>query len=246
MKLKKLGYILLLCFVTTSVNAVVLNLNTIPDNIGGYGDRANDYALFGGAVPKGCNFPGQCYQESGYYVGTAAADSPTLGTNLLAHIHGTTNQNTGTKGIAYENDSVGIVLKSVDSSNFNLNSLDLDLSETLANTYDGNFVIASYTINADGSRGSQIGSINIANKSQDGVLDLSLNSIFQDVGMIYMYYDPFTLENTNGTGIPAAFNARIDNIDVTAVPVPAAVYLFGTGLLGLFSLKKKSRLNISA
>ena len=64
--------------------------------------------------------------------------------------------------------------------------------------------------------------------------------------MVYMYYDPFTIENSDTRDIPAKFFANVDNIDVTAVPIPAAVYLFGTGLLGLFSLKRKSTLNSAA
>lgn len=243
---KKLGCLLFLYLFATSTYAVVLNLNTadLQGINSGWADRANDFTLFGGALPKGCGL-GQCYEESGFYVGTAAADSGVV-PNVGAHLHPQDNQNTGTIGYGYENDSVGIVLKAVNSSNFNFNSIDLDLSQSADNTYNGDFVIASYTINADGSRGTLIGSINIPNFSQDGVLDLSLNGIFQDIGMIYMYYDPFTLENTDGTNINARFFANIDNIDVTAVPIPAAVYLFGTGLLGLFSLKRKSTLNSAA
>ncbi len=244
MKLKKLGYILLSCFITTSANAVVLNLDSSNGIVSGWADRSNDFAIFGGALPKGCGL-GECYQESGYYIGTAAADGVPI-PDAAAHIHSRDNQNTGTTGFGYENDSFGIVLKAVNSGNFNLNSLDLDLSQSADNTYVGDFVIASYTINADGSRGTQIGSINIPNFSQDGVLDLSLNGVFQDIGMVYMYYDPFTIENSDTRDIPAKFFANVDNIDVTAVPIPAAVYLFGTGLLGLFSLKRKSTLNSAA
>ena len=73
MKLKKLGYILLSCFITTSANAVVLNLDSSNGIVSGWADRSNDFAIFGGALPKGCGL-GECYQESGYYIGTAAAD----------------------------------------------------------------------------------------------------------------------------------------------------------------------------
>ena len=42
----------------------------------------------------------------------------------------------------------------------------------------------------------------------------------------------------------ASFNGRIDNIVVTAVPLPAAVWLFGSGL-GLLGWMKRNRLTVA-
>jgi hypothetical protein len=37
--------------------------------------------------------------------------------------------------------------------------------------------------------------------------------------------------------------AVFDNVDVDPVPIPAAVWLFGSGLMGLFGLSRKRRKN---
>jgi hypothetical protein len=36
-----------------------------------------------------------------------------------------------------------------------------------------------------------------------------------------------------------AFGAALDNVRIEAVPIPAAVYLLGTGLVGLVVLRRK-------
>lgn len=42
------------------------------------------------------------------------------------------------------------------------------------------------------------------------------------------------------TGITGSQYIGLDNVSVSAVPVPAALWLFGSGLIGLIGMKRKS------
>jgi len=65
-----------------------------------------------------------------------------------------------------------------------------------------------------------------------------LNSAFQNVDAVWIHYGNHSIVPVDSS----KFSVHIDNINATAVaavPVPAAVYLFGTGLMGFLALGKK-------
>ncbi|OAI20379.1 hypothetical protein A1359_20955 [Methylomonas lenta] len=78
------------------------------------------------------------------------------------------------------------------------------------------------------------------NSSSDFVLDAAFNN----VSAVWIHYKGYPITPTDGI----FFDMELDNVvlgaPVAAVPVPAAVWLFGTGLLGLVSFgRKKSALS---
>jgi len=90
------------------------------------------------------------------------------------------------------------------------------------------------------------GSIPVAtatvNNGYDGTF--TLPSAFNTVSSIWIHYNGYPQTPTDG----ATFKAVIDNVNLSApggtapVPIPAAVWLFGSGLMGLVSMgKRKSK-----
>lgn len=92
----------------------------------------------------------------------------------------------------------------------------------------------------------------------DGVLDLlSLDSSFASVSAVWIHYhgyphspNAYIQYDAEGNALTSAyqFAVEVDNISLNAagvvpvvapVPVPAAVWMFGTGLLGMFSFGRK-------
>jgi hypothetical protein len=53
----------------------------------------------------------------------------------------------------------------------------------------------------------------------------------------------FLLSTPTRSGLSNATTFRVDNIDVSAVPVPAAVWLFGSALFGLFGVARRRSAN---
>lgn len=71
-----------------------------------------------------------------------------------------------------------------------------------------------------------------------GVSTVFLNADFQNVKSVWIHY--FLVPNVGEAGFP--FKTQLDDISVNAVaavPVPAAAWLFGTGLLGVLSAGRK-------
>jgi hypothetical protein len=66
----------------------------------------------------------------------------------------------------------------------------------------------------------------------------NLSGDFSNVNAVWIHFAGFPTTPTNGK----TFLMVLDDVVVTsAVPVPAAVWLFGSGLLGLFSFGRKKR-----
>ncbi len=236
--LKKIKYasgaILLCSLAIPTANAAVMtfeNLNSAA--ITGWADLGDNQVIFGNA--GGCNV-GSCYAEDGLVIGPKWDDS-----NFNAHIHRHQPGLSGsTKAMSYHGDSAGWFLKTADGSAFNLDSLDLSAPQSSENTFTGGLVFNAYTgTGTDNSIGTFKGSQTIANFT-DGNITLD-STIFGDINGVWVHYETYMETPTDG----AAFDAAFDNITtsaVSAVPIPAAVYLFGTGLLGLMSFGKKKQL----
>lgn len=213
-----------------------------------YGGHAN--------IAAACSNGSACYQESGFLFGVV---SDATATN---HIHSEINDFDGTNflyGLAYHNDSSGVYMRRADGGAFKLTSMDFSAPFGFAsgNVRTGFWEILGFAEavnpNLSSGDGTNYGSSRVAyqtvnNNSGDSFNGtLSLNSDFNDADGIkglWIHFNgaPSTALATGG--LP--FKVKIDNMvvsDVAAVPVPAAVWLFGSGLVGLVSLgRKKSAL----
>jgi hypothetical protein len=132
------------------------------------------------------------------------------------------------------------------------------LTETFALHASGNIFITmagAYTFGLyhdDGVR-LKIDGNNVINFENQAAAQTSLNTIFLDVGahsLDLVYFEnsgDAVLELFASKGERTNFDSTFKLIGDTAnggistVPLPAAVYLFGTGLLGLIGYKRKQR-----
>lgn len=76
----------------------------------------------------------------------------------------------------------------------------------------------------------------------DGIGSILLDSTFDIVGG----FENISISSTNGISGFSLFstqqiegNAAIDNVTVSTIPVPAAVWLFGSGLIGLIAVARR-------
>ncbi len=212
--------------------------------------------------PNGTCLTGTCYNEDGMVVGIVQ-DTSLIG-STGSHIHRVGNATNARLG--YDSDSSGIYMRAQDSSAFSLTTMNFRSLATQSNpnatgsyTYeDGNGDIQSVTsvagvndyweilgyssatnpgLDTAPNSGSWIAR-QIVTNGFNGVVTLS--SAFSNISAFWIHYHGYTQYPTDGK----AFSMTLDNIKVNApasIPVPAAVWLFGTGLMGLlYSGKRKA------
>jgi len=211
-----------------------------------------DAATYGIANEAGgCDFD-PCYTESGMTVATIG--DPTAPN---AHIHRFAPRLSTDYEVQYHQDSAGIYLRKTDESAFSLDSLTI--VDLFGDTSFGNgqvihdvFQIEAFSeaYNTDiwgatqGTGANNIGMQTITN-TNIGAGNLTLDSFFSNVKAVWFHYDNTTF-TPNGS---ENFDLRLNDLvisDVSAVPVPAAAYLFGTGLIGLVSLGRKKAAQLTA
>ncbi len=72
----------------------------------------------------------------------------------------------------------------------------------------------------------------------DASSDFVLGEAFKNVSAIWVHYNGYPSTPADGIG----FDLKVDNITLaapTAVPIPAAVWMFGSGLLGMLSFGRR-------
>jgi len=205
-------------------------------------------------IAGGCTVLNQdtCYTENGLTVGTvqdAAAPS--------AHVHQQADFLSNDFKIQYHQDSAGIYLRKADASAFSLDSLEISFLQG-ANDF-GNGLEAHHIFQIEGfseayntdivgaAQGSGANNIGMQTITQAnvGVGNLTLDSFFSNVNAVWIHFDG----STNTPSGSENFDLRINNAvisEVSAVPVPAAAYLFGTGLIGLVSMGRKKAAQLTA
>ena len=119
----------------------------------------------------------------------------------------------------------------VDGSAFDMQSITFNWAQSYAGDYFEMYVI-------DGSATDYVASIPYVDSVTTGPLTFNFPDwyYFQDVtsvSLLFYGYDP-----NNITGF-AAINFAIDDIVVNPVPIPSAVWLFGSGLIGLIGLARR-------
>jgi hypothetical protein len=192
-----------------------------------------------------------CYQEDGVVVGIVAEP-----TDTGSHFHRAGLA--GDRELQYHPDSTGVYVRKADLSAFSLTSFDY-LTPAASG---GNFVIYGYSsaIN-DGLLTTNVGTdpewgtvapvatYTFADDGTGSTLNVAaLNSAFNNIGAFWIHYQGYPHSPTTNylANPPADFDLRLDNITlgaavppVATVPVPGAVWLFGTGLAGLMASRRK-------
>lgn len=94
--------------------------------------------------------------------------------------------------------------------------------------------------------GQEVASVVLTKDTPLGVFDfLAADSGFGDVDHVEMYFTDYYRTTTVAVVLDFRFDDVAISDPITAVPVPAAVWLFGTGLIGLTSLRKRKVTAIS-
>jgi len=221
----------------------------------------NNEAAYYGATNLTPNSDGTCpnnlcYSQNGMLVGVVrqpGADG--------AHLH-----RTGTasdRKMGYEADSTGYYIRTLDSTPFSLTSMLFDAKGSDANpNVTGTYFSTDAGANVPGTGGAKdyweiLGYSSALNlgleaapnngpfKARQTVTNgfngvVTLNKDFDNIGAFWIHYNGYQKVPTDGK----AFNMNLDNVTVNvaavaAVPVPAAVWMFLTGMMGLLSLGRK-------
>lgn len=219
----------------------------IPASVGGYANEAS--------CPT-------CYAESEFLFGTVTDSDPTN------HIHGDLDgpllNGDQDKSMSYHNDSAGFYFRLADGGAFKLHSLFFDNNDP-SNVRNGTWEILGFNtasnnlLAGDGNNyptrvAYQTVTQGPSPLSPRGEYTVNLNSDFNDADgvnavWIHWRYAPGGVSTYLGAStakaLPTGFKVNIDDIvvervaSVPAVPVPAAAWLFGSGLLGLLSLRSR-------
>lgn len=179
-----------------------------------------------------------CYYEDGMAVGIVQDTS-----NPIAHLHRIGSKTSAQLG--YHSDSAGIYIRAQDSSAFSLTSLDFiapivedENPDSGSNDY---WEILGYSsalnvgLDTAANSGSWIVKKTIAN-GFEGNISFDDNALWQNISAFWIHYNGYPQTPIDGK----QFGMELDNIVVNApVPVPAAIWMFGTGLLGLASVVRR-------
>jgi hypothetical protein len=226
-------------------------------------DFGEDVASPSYAIPASV-FPafGQSYNEEGVVhsaigFGTTPGNSMGVMSGGTSHVHG--NNLNGSWISQLAPDAGGGFFQLADKDAFSVGGLDVSKIElTLADGTESTLTFRAYTDAAFSSwtdvvvgetNGSPFDVVGGVFDTETGPgfngthLHLDEVAAFGEVYLLEYFFD--APGRGNDPGAVANFSPLIlelDNIElgqVAAVPVPAAVYLFGTGLLGLLGVRKK-------
>jgi hypothetical protein len=183
-----------------------------------------------------------CFVEDGVVVGIVEDTS-----NVTAHVHREGGAVDGSLG--YHSDSSGIYVRAQDSTAFKLTSLDFLAPISVENPdSDANDVWEILGFNTALNPGLDTGNgtdyltrsayQTVANGFNGTLL---LDPAFQNINAFWIHYKGYPQTPDDGK----AFAMELDNIVLNAavppaaVPVPAAVWLFGSGLMGILANRRK-------
>ncbi len=195
------------------------------------------------------------YYEDGLVMGIVGDTS-----NEIAHVHrgGTSND----RSVMYHSDSSGLYIRALDSTAFSLTSLNFDASASDENPFaTGTYISANTgesvtgvagandyweilgyssalnpTLDTDANSGSWIARQTVAN-GFNGLVTLS--SAFDNIGAFWIHYAGYQQTPADGMQFAMSLDNVHVNAAVAAVPVPAAVWMFLGGMMGLLAFGKK-------
>ncbi|MDO8844315.1 MAG: hypothetical protein Q7U98_12070 [Methylicorpusculum sp.] len=204
-----------------------------------YAGFANNTPIAGGNC-AGAGAQGCIYQNN-MVIGIIEDSS-----NSTAHLHRAGNA--GNRALSYHADSPGIYMRALDGSAFSLISMDFLAPINDKNPDNGeadfwNILGFNTALNPglDQGDGANYGTLVAYQKIANGFNgELILDPAFQNINAVWINFNGYPQTPDDGK----EFELTLDNIKVgpavvSQVPVPAAAWLFGTGLLGLISFGKK-------
>lgn len=200
----------------------------------------------------------ECYSQNGMIVGVVLQE----GVDGHLHKKGIASNRT----LGYEADSTGYYMRTLDSTAFSLTSMDFNakgsdenpnVTGTYFSTAQDDFVTGTggpndyweilgfntalnpELANGDGTNypGTRVAYQTVPN-GFNGTLslsDLSLNSDFNNISAFWIHYNGYP-KDPNGS---KDFSMTLDNVKVNAVPLPAAAWMFLSGMMGLLAFGKK-------
>jgi len=241
--------------------SVTPNVESTPGNAGmnssAYSGKANIAPVAGGYTPGDNAVIGvtAAYYEDGLVMGIVGDTS-----NSVAHIHrGGTAAN---RSVMYHSDSSGIYIRALDSTAFSLTSFNFDASPGDENPdANGTYISANTgepvtgvagandyweilgyssalnpTLDTDANSGSWIARQTLTNGFNGNV---TLSSAFDNISAFWIHYAGYQQTPADGK----QFGMTLDNVHVNAavaaVPVPAAAWMFLSGMMGLLAFGKK-------
>jgi hypothetical protein len=221
-------------------------------------DGMNQAAYGGHANIAATGICADCYAESGFVMGVVSD------TNLTNHLHQENNDFapdgvTELYEVAYHNDSSGIYIRAQDGQAFDLKSMQFSApwstSSPFVNRRAGSWEILGFSQadnpNLSSGNGTdyatRVAYQTVANTAADSFNGtLVLNSGFQNISAFWIH---FIGEPDSFVTAGSAYKMRLDNVVIeqtaAAVPVPAAVWMFGSGLLGLLSFGRKKNISLA-
>ncbi len=232
---------------TGAANAAITNTSVVTfENmtVGSYAGFANNAPPAADGKCSGSGLAG-CYYESGLAVGIVQDTS-----NPTAHLH--RDGPTGARVLGYHADSSGIYIRAQDSTAFKLTSLDFSAAIDADHNPDSGpndfWEILGYSsalnpgLDTAANSGPDIVRKTINNGFDDTVV---FDDTWNNVKAVWIHYNGFQQTPTENDA--KVYGMTLDNVTVNAavppsnVPVPAAVWLFGTGLMGFLAMGKKKR-----
>ncbi len=175
---------------------------------------------------------GEGYEEGSYHFGPI--DIPGI---FSAHIHGEDTDGDSEKELNYHADAGGWFARRIDNGTFNLDSWDMTTLGDQQNDFSNDLIV-------EGSNGAFL-NITQASQPANGQ-NIDFAGIFDGITSFEVYFDGQKGIIPSTGSAPDGFFASVDNMvlstEVSQVPVPAAVYLMGTGIIGLFTMRKKQKM----
>ncbi len=182
--------------------------------------------------------PDDCYHEDGAAFGVV--NDPLDGQE---HLH--RNGGAADRAVGYHADSSGIYVRADDSTPFSLDSLDF--SAPISDTNPGTgplWEILGFNTALNDNLASGNGTdyvTRVAYQTVDNGFSgtFTLDAAFHNISAFWIHHVGYPAVPTDGVD----FGMELDNVHlsaaVAAVPVPAAVWLFGSALLGLAASARK-------
>ncbi|WP_445368946.1 hypothetical protein ACH5Y9_06230 [Methylomonas sp. BW4-1] len=250
--LKTLGGLFLVGTAALATNAEAATVDFQGMTAATYGNANETTGAFIGGCPDS-----NCFAQNGIVVGTVGDP-----TDSGAHYH---RQGTsGDREAQYHPDSTGLYVRMADLSNFSLQNIYLNvtngeaggnfvlygysnaINNGLPTVAGGTSGGAGSSSDPEGGNTAPIASYVVAN---DGTFDqnvtlsdlLAADSDWGDIGAFWLTFQGFNHSPTvnYALGSYPDWDIRIDDITldapVSSVPVPGAVWLFGSALLGMIA-----------
>jgi len=178
-----------------------------------------------------------CYVEDGMVVGTVADTS-----NPIAHLHRHIEGDNTL--VEYHSDSAGVYVRALDGGVFNLDAMyfeaPLDPSENPGNGADDVWEILGFSsaINPDldlGDGTNYLTRVAYQTVANGFVGVLELDPSFRNIAAFWIHYKGYPQTPADG----ASFGVHIDDIQISAVPVPAAAWFMVSGLVGIAATTRR-------